>query len=164
MRGGRRSRRTHTEFSWSFGELRLRSKLGEKSASPLLTVEDIPVLTVNQGLSRFQQVSSAELTAKIVKGEEDGIYENAVAQIDRVRVPPMAEYEYEYHFIEYEYEARRELWVMPRHQFNGYKPTFHLPSRKRFIKPVKISAFVDRLDFTQLYSFAGELPSPIHPS
>ncbi len=29
---------------------------------------------------------------------------------------------------------------------------------------VKISAFVDRLDFAELYSFAGELPSPFHPS
>ena len=96
MRGGRRSRRTHTEFSWSFGELRLRSKLGEKSASPLLTVEDIPVLTENQGLSRFQQVSIAEMIVKIGKGVGDGIYENAVAQIDRVRVPPMAEYAYAY--------------------------------------------------------------------
>ena len=28
---------------------------------------------------------------------------------------------------------------------------------------VKISAFVDRLDFAELYSFAGELPSPFHP-
>ena len=32
-----------------------------------------------------------------------------------------------------------------------------------FTIQVKISAFVDKADFAELYSFAGELPSPFHP-
>jgi len=55
---GRGSRRTHTKISWSIGELNGGGRsLGEKNFQELCrhtkTVEDIPVLTRNQGLSRF---------------------------------------------------------------------------------------------------------------